>query len=192
MFQTTDLAAISRLVEMDDDVDKMYDEIKLYIARISRRELTADEASASMRLSDFTIKLEHIGDIIERNLTRLAVKAGRRRSWEFSKEGWGEIVDLHARVVANMQLALNVLVSSDIESARELLSEKRAIRELERESSDLHLARLSSGQVASIRTSSIHLDAIKDFRQINSQLSSVAYVILNENGDFRPEPPATD
>ena len=144
-----------------------------------------------MRLSDFNIKLEHIGDIIERNLTRLATKRAEG-DLEFSREGWGEIVDLHARVVANMQLALNVLVSSDVESARELLSEKSAIRELERESSDRHLARLAAGQVASIRTSSIHLDAIKDLRQINSQLASVAYFILNESGDFWPDPPASD
>ena len=191
MFQTTDLEAIGRLVKMDDEVDKMYDEIKLYIAKISRKELTSGEASLSMRLSDFNIKLEHIGDIIERNLTRLAAKRAEG-DLEFSKEGWGEIVDLHARVVANMQLALNVLVSSDVESARELLSEKSAIRELERESSDRHLARLAAGQIASIRTSSIHLDAIKDLRQINSQLASVAYFIPNESGDFRPEPPASD
>ena len=147
MFQTTDREAIGRLVKMDDEVDKMYDEIKLYIAKISRKELTSDEASLSMRLSDFNIKLEHIGDIIERNLTRLATKRAEG-DLEFSKEGWGEIVDLHARVVANMQLALNVLVSSDVESARELLSEKSAIRELERESSDRHLARLAAGQVS--------------------------------------------
>lgn len=186
MFQTTDQQAISNLVRMDDEVDRMYDEIKLYIANISRKELTSDEASLSMRLSDFTIKLEHIGDIIERSLTRLATKRAEG-DLEFSKEGWGELVDLHARVVANLQLALNVLVSSDLESARELISEKRAVSELERKSSDRHLARLASGQVASIRTSAIHLDAIKDLRQINSQLSSVAYSILKESEGLRSE-----
>lgn len=94
-----------------------------------------------------------------------------------------------ARVVANMQLALNVLVSSDLQSAWELISEKRAIRELERKCTDRHLARPSSGQIASISTFAIHLDAIKDLRQINSQLSSVAYPNLKDSGYLDPNEP---
>ena len=179
MFRTRDLEAIGQLAKRDDEVDAIYDALKLYLAKVSRNELSDEQADRCMQLNDFAIKLEQIGDIIERNLTRLAAKRAEG-DLEFSSEGWTEITDLHARVTANMQLALNVLVSGDRESARELVSEKRRIRELERESSDRHLTRLSQGQVASIRTSAIHLDAIKDLRQINSQLASVAYPVLHD------------
>lgn len=178
MFRTTDIGEIRQLAKRDDEVDRIYHDLKLYLARISRRELTDEQANRCMQLNDFAIKLEQIGDIIERNLSRLAKKRAEG-DLLFSEEGWKELNDLHARVAANMQLALNVLVSGDRETARELLSEKRRIRDLERESSDSHLTRLSQGQVASIRTSGIHLDAIKDLRQINSQLASVAYAVLD-------------
>ena len=180
MFRTRNVSEIRQLAKRDDEVDKIYHDLKLYLARISRRELNDEQATRCMQLNDFAIKLEQIGDIIERNLSRLAKKRADG-DLLFSEEGWQELNDLHARVSANMQLALNVLVSGDRETARELLSEKRRIRELERESSDSHLTRLSEGKVASIRTSGIHLDAIKDLRQINSQLASVAYAVL-DNG----------
>ena len=180
MFRTRDVGEIRQLAKRDDEVDKIYHDLKLYLARISRRELSDEQATRCMQLNDFAIKLEQIGDIIERNLSRLAKKRAEG-DLLFSEEGWQELNDLHARVSANMQLALNVLVSGDRETARELLSEKRRIRDLERESSDSHLTRLSEGKVASIRTSGIHLDAIKDLRQINSQLASVAYAVLDDS-----------
>jgi len=51
-------------------------------------------------------------------------------------------------------LALNVFMSGDVKLARQLLAEKVAFRELERQASESHLARLRSGKLESIETSS--------------------------------------
>jgi len=48
-----------------------------------------------------------------------------------------------------------------------------------------HLERLRSGQAASIETSALHLDIIRDFKRINSHLTSVAYPILDRAGALR-------
>jgi len=43
-----------------------------------------------MEIVSFTINLEHIGDIIDKNLSELAAKKSKRR-YQFSAEGAAEI-----------------------------------------------------------------------------------------------------
>ena len=69
--------------------------------------------------------------------------------------------------------------------ARQLLAEKERFRALEIEGSEKHLARLRSGQIQSIETSALHLDMLRDFKRINSHLTSVAYPILDAKGELR-------
>jgi hypothetical protein len=45
--------------------------------------------------------------------------------------------------------------------------------------------RLSEGTAQSLETSSIHLDTIRDLKQINSLLASMAYPVLEERGLLR-------
>jgi len=86
--------------------------------------------------------------------------------------------------MANMQLALNVLVSKDRESARQLLLEKAAVSSAERESYGQHLNRLRSGTAQSVETSNIHLETVRALKTINSLFASVAYPILQQSGDL--------
>jgi phosphate:Na+ symporter len=85
-------------------------------------------------------------------------------------------------VVANAKLAFNVLVSRDSETARQLVREKDRLRDLEKRSSQSHFERLREGTAKSVETSSIHLDTIRDLKQINSLLASMAYPVLEERG----------
>ena len=45
--------------------------------------------------------------------------------------------------------------------------------------------RLSDGAVRSLETSTIHLDTIRDLKQINSLLASIAYPVLAKAGQLR-------
>ena len=172
---------IAELRALDDEVDRRHSDIKLFIAELNRRDLDEDDARHSLELVDFAINLEHIGDIIAKSLLPLATRkeAANRR---FSDEGWREIRALHARVLANTQLALNVLISSDTASARQLMMEKETMRRLERESHERHLMRLQHGNPASLATSNWHLDAVRALKEINSLLVTVAVPILEERG----------
>ena len=87
-------------------------------------------------------------------------------------------------MLANVQLALNVLVSGDLASARQLMREKEEMRRLERASHDQHLRRLQTGTVRSIETSDIHLELVRALKEINSLLATVAYPILSEHGQL--------
>ena len=67
--------------------------------------------------------------------------------------------------------------------ARNLMARKVMFRDLEREASESHLARLASGRRESIESSALHLDVLRDLRRINSHAVTPAYPILDAAGD---------
>ncbi len=181
LYETGDPDKIKQAKKLEEAVDAAQSDIKLYLARIDYK--GEDEARRGHELSNFAINLEHVGDAISKTLLKLA-ETRRDQKLQFSPEGWRELNELHHRVMANMQLALNVLVSKDRESARQLLEEKDAVGSAERESYGQHLRRLQTGAVESIETSNIHLETVRTLKTINSLFASVAYPILRDSGDL--------
>jgi phosphate:Na+ symporter len=180
-----DDAKLRREVELADNViDRLHEAIKLYLIQVSRSGLDESESRRHVDILTFTTNLEHVGDIIDKNLMELAAKKIRNRL-TFSAEGQGELRAFHARVAENMKLAFNVFMSRDEKLARRLLAEKSALREAEFATADKHFARLREGRPESIETSAIHLDIVRDLKRINSHLTSVAYPILEEAGALR-------
>jgi phosphate:Na+ symporter len=171
--------------EADDDVDQLHEAIKLYLTRLSRGELDDDDSRRAVDIIAFTTNLEHVGDIVDKNLMELAAKKIRNRL-HFSAEGLQDLKAMHAHLMETVRLSLTVFINQELDSARNLLARKDQLREMELSSTDRHLARLRSGKVASIETSALHLDVIRDFKRINSHLASVAYPILDRAGALRP------
>lgn len=174
---------IARVQKIDEDVNNTHTEIKLYIAELNRGGLSAQEVRRGIELTDVAINLEHAGDIVAKNLLALAAERAQKRL-VFSTAGLEEMKELHARVAENLQLALNVLVSNDLSTARQLAAEKERVRDMERYSHEQHLMRLQSGLAESIETSDIHLEAVRALKEFNSLLVTVAYPLLMENGDL--------
>jgi phosphate:Na+ symporter len=185
VFRNDDARLLKATSGRDDEVDRLNEAIKLYLAKVSRNALNEADSRRCIELITFTTNLEHIGDIIDKNLLETGQKKIKKKL-AFSKAGWKELSGMHARLVDQMQLAMNVFVSGDVHIARQLIAQKERFRELERSSSELHLERLSGGQVESIESSALHLDILRDLKRINSHLTSVAYPILDAEGELRP------
>ena len=183
LFETGAKERIKELRRLDSEVNRAHSDIKLYLVELNRGAMDEAEARRSMDLANFSINLEHVGDLVAKNLLKL-VEEKRAKRLAFSDEGWRELTEQHAKVMANFQLALNVLISGDHESARELVAEKEKMRDLELRSQDRHLKRLQDGSVQSIETSEIHLETIRALKQINSLFASVAYPILAGSGEL--------
>lgn len=173
-----------KAIERDDDrVDTLHNAIKHYLVRASKTEMTDEESRHYIEILAFNTNLEHIGDIIDRNLMDLAQKR-IKKGLKFSAEGMAELNRFHDLVVGNMRLALNVFATRDVALARRLLSEKAAVRANEFEAADRHYARLRDGRPETIETSSLHLDIMRDLKRINSHLTSVVYPILERSGEL--------
>ncbi|MDB5416380.1 MAG: Na+/Pi-cotransporter [Rubritepida sp.] len=173
-----------RAVELADNaVDRLYEAIKLYIVQASRAEMGEEESARAVEILGFITNLEHIGDILDKNLMELAAKRGRL-GLSFSAEGLEELRAFHARIMETMRLCLNVFTTRDMGLARRLFADKSGLRAAERDASQRHFARLREGRAESLETSAIHLDMIRDLKRIHGHLTSVAYPILEAAGEL--------
>jgi phosphate:Na+ symporter len=183
VYETGDRERIRQIKRLNGEVTATHSAVKLYLAELNRGVLDAEQSRRSMELAGFAINLQNAGDLIARNLMGLAQERADG-ALAFSPEGWREMTDVHDRVVNNMQLALNVMVSGDRDSARQLVEEKDRMRDLERISYERHLKRLEKGATRSIETSDIHIETVRTLKQINSLLATMAYGILTESGEL--------
>jgi phosphate:Na+ symporter len=165
----------------DDEIDRLYSAIKRYLAQISREALEARESRRWTEIIQFTINMEHVGDIIERLLLDVAERK-IQHGLSFSEAGLQEISDLHGRLIGNLQLSVAVFLHGDLKSAQRLIAQKVTFRELEMRYAESHLLRLSENTPQSVETSSLHLDLLSDFKRMNSLFCSVSYPILESAG----------
>lgn len=166
---------------LDDDVDALYNAVKLYLARMPRDDLGEQDNRRWAEIIELAVNLEHAGDLIEQMVGKLNSHK-RPRLQAFSDSGLDELTELHADLTANLRLGLNVFLSGDRTSAQQLLREKRRFRLRERKLAHAHVNRLSRQVVQSLETSSLHLELIADMKRLNSLFCSSAYAVL-ENQD---------
>lgn len=183
VLQGNDTVLLQEVEARDDVVDQLHESIKLYLTGLSRNELDDQESRRSIEILSFTTNLEHIGDVIDKNLMELASKKIKNKS-SFSIQGHKELELFHDRVLNNFNLALNVFMTGDRLMARNLLREKSEMRDLERSLTESHFTRVREGRAESIESSSLHLDILRDLKRINSHLTSVAYPILEQSGEL--------
>jgi phosphate:Na+ symporter len=182
---TNDRKLAAEVSRMDNIVDRLDEAIKLYVTKVTRESLDDRDGRSAMEIISFSINLEHIGDIIDKNLMELAAKKIKHK-YEFSKEGAAELAAFHKRIIDNLKLAFSVFINDDVKVARTLIQEKTQLRTAELACADSHLARLREGRPESIETSSLHLDVLRDLKRIHSHICSVAYPVLEATGELQP------
>jgi phosphate:Na+ symporter len=180
-----DRKLVSQISRMDNAVDKLDEAIKLYVINLTRESLGDEDGHRAMEIISFSINLEHIGDIIDKNLMELAAKKIKRRL-VFSQEGEAELAAFHQEVLDNLKLAFSIFMSGDVKIARQLISGKTQLRAIELVATENHLARLREGRLESIESSSLHLDILRDLKRINSHICAAAYPVLERAGELLP------
>ena len=180
---TNDRALVDQVSRMDNSVDGLDEAIKLYVTKLTRGSLDEREGKRAMEIISFAINLEHIGDIIDKNLSELATKKIKRR-FQFSPEGAEELSAFHKRTMDSLRIAFGVFMSGDVNEARKLLAEKAALRNTELAATERHLDRLREGRPETLETTSLHLDVLRDLRRIHSHICSVAYPVLDAAGEL--------
>lgn len=191
ILKSNDEKLLAKIKQDDDVVDSLYYHIKTYMSRLSQEFMSAKEGQRYVQILMFSTNLEHVGDVIDKNLLPILEKKLRAQH-NFSAAGFKEIEHIHKLVLESVQLAQSVFVSGDVESARRLIEGKDIIRKAEMDGMTTHIDRLRAGTPETIATSMLHLDIIRDYRRINTYVCTVAYPILEEAGEInesrlRPE-----
>jgi phosphate:Na+ symporter len=179
---TNDRTLAAEVCRMDNIVDRLDEAIKMYVTKLTRGSLDEQEGRRATEIISFVINLEHIGDIIDKNLSEVALKKIRRKL-QFSTEGAAELIAFHKRVVESLKSAFGVFMSSDVTEARKLIAVKAELRSAELIAAERHLERLREGRPESLETTSLHLDVLRDLKRIHSHICSVAYPVLEAAGE---------
>jgi PhoU domain len=150
-----------------------------HVTKLTRGSLDEREGKRAMEIISFTINLEHIGDIIDKNLSEIAAKKIKRKI-DFSTDGAAELAAFHKRILDSLRIAFSVFMSGNVDEARKLISEKTEVRNAELYAAERHFERLRQGLPESIETTSIHLDVLRDLKRIHSHICSVAFPVLEK------------
>ena len=84
---------VAEVSRMDNIVDRLDEAIKLYVTKLTRDSLDEREGRRAMEVISFAINLEHIGDIIDKNLSEVAAKKIKRKLSSRLKE---QLSSLHS------------------------------------------------------------------------------------------------
>ncbi len=183
LLATWDDATASHIAKCESRVDSLHFKTKIFLAKLQGGEISEEVAQGCTDLANISANLEAAGDLIARNLAGMSRKL-QTEKLRFSEQGWREICDFHDRVLANAQLALNVLLTSDPDAARQLVEEKEQVREVEADLQNKHIERLRNNVSDSLSTSNIHQETLRSLKQINTAFTMIAYPIVSQSGDL--------
>lgn len=178
-----DIATAKFIREKDRQIASRHQALKLFLVELHRGEVEESESRQSQELASIAAQLEAASDSIAKNLVDLAEQL-HAQGVTFSEQGRQEIDDFHDRVLTNVQLGLNVMMTQNPDAARELVAAKEAVRSVEAHLQRQHLGRLQQGFVESLETSSIHQETLRVLKQINTSFSMIGYPILSRSGDL--------
>lgn len=179
-FQKEDSYLVEDVWRADQKVDQRYAALSKYLSRLGQADLS--EADTRRLRDSFLLieELEHIGDIVSRNLVPLATKK-LERGVDFSVEGFHDIIKLHERVSAALEQVLQAHGERKSEPAHIVLARKNEISDLAYQMRLNHLERLKRGLKESLETSSIHLDILSSLLQIYRHVVGMARVLVRED-----------
>lgn len=184
LFQNADRKGVAEVARMDNILDRLHAAIERYLASIDGEALSDAEARRLAEILAFAINLEHVGDVIEKSLMKLAAKQIKNRL-ALPPEAREEIGQMHARLMEDLQLAIAVFTTNDVMAARKLVEDKEFYRRLEREATERHFARVRSGDAWTYELSGIHLDILRDLKRISSHIIATAYPLLEQSEMLR-------
>jgi phosphate:Na+ symporter len=184
LFREDDISRVAQVSRTDDVLDRLFSAIRRYLSSINHEALSESEAKRLSDILAFAINLEHVGDIIDKNLMELAAKRIKNHL-RLPKDSLEDITSMHGKLLEHLQLAASVLMFQDLGSARRLVSEKERFRDLERAVAQKHLDQLRSGRTAG-DTSTLQLDIVRDLKRIEAHIASTGHSLLEQSGELKP------
>lgn len=175
-FYLNDKELLKSVVTTDDKVDRLQEAITQYLTKISYEDMDSETSSLVMTLIHIALELEHIGDVISKDLSS-HVRKKIDMGYYFSDQGFMEIMDYHSDVKKNLEMVLASIPMKDEKLARHVINDTKRLVQRQRELYRSHLRRLHEGIRETEETSTIHIDIISDLNKINLHTSYIAYAV---------------
>ena len=179
VFANNDEKMLGKIDKQDMIVDNLSREITRYLTKISFETLSEENSREAFKLLYIVDDLEHIGDLIDKNLIPLLEKK-IDQSLVFSDKGREEIENMHQTIYNNLRCAIGAFALQDQRMAQKVIEQKAKIDSLEINLRKTHINRLNIGLELSQKTSGIHLDLINILKRINDHSFSIARAVTGK------------
>ncbi len=166
LFHKGNFRDIETVRSMDQIADFLNKGIKLYLTRLSQKEMTPEQVQKEFEFLLRTNDLENIGDIVDKNIIELVRKSMKKGS-AFSKEGWAEIATFHEKVVECLNLSTAYFNTRDRTLYAKLSVLHQQIEDLTLDLTEQHMQRLHRGVKETLDTTSVHLDLLGNLQRIS-------------------------
>lgn len=164
-FSTGSQREVEEIKGMDQVADFLNRGIKMYLTKLSQKDMTPEQVQKEFELVLRTNDLENIGDIVDKNILEL-VRKSIKKGYAFSKEGWNEIVQYHQKVVECIRLSTAYFSTRDRAVLGKLTLLHEQIQDMTIDLSEQHVQRLHRGVKESLDTTSVHLDLLGNLQRV--------------------------
>ncbi|RAS06970.1 Na/Pi cotransporter family protein [Cupriavidus alkaliphilus] len=176
-----DRALNARCRALDDRIDELYSSVKLYLTDVAATRLGEQDAARWDDIMLVNINLEYVGDIVERVLLDLDQRK-LSRNLRFSDAGSAELLDLCDLLVAHLRTRLSLFVANDRAAAALLRDCAAEFQGHAERFTARHIARVAQRLAASVETSALHLDILRELSQMSALLCAAPAVSLGSCG----------
>ncbi|EFH83441.1 Na/Pi cotransporter family protein [Ktedonobacter racemifer] len=165
--------------QLDDQLDDLEEAVKSYLTRLDEEQMTEQQSRRELALLYIVTDLEAIGDIIDKQIVRLAQRK-QREQVVFSEEGWQDLITFYQEVQLAVQQVLAALASQDPTLATECLTHKAVLTQTKRALHLRHVRRLQQRVAPSLSSSAIHLDLLNAMSRVLSHAFNIATIVQGE------------
>ncbi|MDB5370478.1 MAG: Na/Pi cotransporter [Roseomonas sp.] len=171
---------------LDEVLGRLAGSIRAYLAMLDTESLSEADHRRMREIVTFVTQLDQAGSVARRILLPHAAELWKQGQ-PLAASGRAELHALLERLVGNLRGAASLFMTEDPRAARLLAEEKAVFRDLESEATRAHLERLRSARPEAVGTSALHLDLLRDIKQINSHIvAAAAYPVLERVGELLP------
>jgi phosphate:Na+ symporter len=161
----------------EERLDYLNEKIGEFLIKISKKEISRDQANEVYGMISIASDMESIGDLIHRNLVKLVAKK-HELDVDFSDEGKEELMIYHQKVCRQIDLLEQAFAERDLEKARRIMEGERKYLDLEEQYRIRHLQRIRHERKDSISTHEVHMEMMDILKQIVVYSSNIAKTFL--------------
>ncbi len=177
--ETKDIELINQVIKYDDKIDYLEDIIKRYLMQIGKTQLTEQQAKMQISYLYITEHIEHIADIIYKEMMKLIQKMIDKKIKFYSKD-LKNLMEYHKLTEQIFQKLFTEWEKENLSVVDEIISLKNQSIKLENTIKKEHYNYIFENIQEALDTDSIVLDLINCYRQINSKLASIAFILKGD------------
>lgn len=174
--QEKDLDHVETIVMLDDKVDILEAAIFQFLSKIRQQSLTAEESKVHQDLMTATVNLETLADVIEKDLSRLAINYIVKERQE-SGATRRVMAKLYREIHRSVELAVKAIAENDQNAASYVIRNKETIVDLTQQFLTRKSERLGRDQTEKLNTARLEMSLIDKLHRTYNLARRIAKIM---------------